>query len=66
MRELRVDFNNVIGSGVIHAPANGEHYADGETIAIFDHDTHTYEATVISQTGNTVHLQVRHDPDQNP
>lgn len=58
MCRLRVDFNNLIGSGVLAVPTRGLAFAAGEHIAVFDDSTDIYEAVVVGTSGDTVFLEV--------
>lgn len=58
MRHLHVDFNNVIGSGVLPVPTHGQVFTTGEHVAVSDDDTDVYEAVVVGTSGGTVFLEV--------
>ena len=58
MRRLQVDFNNIVGSGVLPVPTRGQAFAAGERLAVSDEGTLVYEAVVVGVSGETVFLKV--------
>ena len=58
MTKLQVSFHNMIGSGLLLAPAQGAKFRNGEIIAVYDDDTDTYAAEVIDQDGDTLVIRV--------
>ena len=58
MRHLQVDFNNLVGSGVLPVPSHGQAFATGEHVAVSDEGTDMYEAVVLGISGDTVFLEV--------
>ena len=58
MRHLQVDFNNLVGSGVLPAPTHGHAFTAGERVAVSDEGTDVYEAVVLGTSGDTVFLEV--------
>ena len=58
MRHLQVDFNNLVGSGVLPAPTHGQAFTAGERVAVSDEGTDVYEAVVLGTSGDTVFLEV--------
>lgn len=58
MRRLQVDFNNLVGSGVLPVPTHGQAFATGEHVAVSDEGTEVYEAVVIGFSADTVFLEV--------
>lgn len=58
MRHVQVDFNNLVGSGVLPVPTRGHTFATGEHVAVSDEGTDVYEAVVIGLSGDTVFLDV--------
>lgn len=58
MRRLQVDFNNLVGSGVLPVPTRGQTFVAGEHVAVFDEGTDVYEAVVLETSEDTVFLQV--------
>lgn len=62
MRQVQVDFNNVVGSGVLPVPAHGQPFATGEHLRVFDEGTGVYEAVVIGVAGDTAFIEVSSEP----
>lgn len=58
MVTLHVDFNNMIGSGLVLASAQGGTFSAGCTIAVYDEGTEVFAAEVIKQEGDTLVIQV--------
>lgn len=58
MRHLQVDFNNLVGSGVLPVPTHGRAFTTGEHVAVSDEGTDVYEAVVLGTSGDTVFLEV--------
>ena len=58
MRHLQVDFNNLVGSGVLPVPTHGQAFTTGEHVAVSDEGTDVYEAVVLGTSGDTVFLEV--------
>ena len=58
MRQLQVDFNNLVGSGVLAVPTHGRIFQVGERLSVFDEGTDMYEAVVLGLDGSTVYLEV--------
>ncbi len=56
--KLRVDFNNMIGSGLVLASAQGGTFSAGCAIAVYDEDTEVFAAEVIKQEGDTLVIRV--------
>ena len=62
MRELQVDFNNVVGSGVLPVPTHGQRFAVGERLRVFDEGTDMYQAVVVGVDRDTAFIEVFSDP----
>lgn len=58
MRHVVVDFNNLVGSGVLPVPTRGQSFIRGERLAVSDEGTDEYEAVVLDVSGDTVFLKV--------
>lgn len=58
MVKLRVDFNNMIGSGLVLASAQGGTFSTGCAIVVYDESTEVFAAEVINQEGDTLVIQV--------
>lgn len=58
MTTLQVSFHNMIGSGIVLAPARGELFTPGQMVAVYDENTATYRAEVVEQDGDTLVLRV--------
>ena len=59
MRHLQVDFNNLVGSGVLPVPTHGRAFTTGEHVAVSDEGTDVYAAVVLGTSGgDTVFLEV--------
>lgn len=58
MRRVHVDFNNLVGSGVLPVPTRGLVFAVGERVAVSDEGTDIYEAIVVGISDDTVFLEI--------
>lgn len=52
MIRIKTSFHNVAGSGIMFTSMQGNTFRIGETVGIYDDDTHTYLAEVIGVDEN--------------